>query len=513
MIKVLSTRQIREADQYTIQNEPISSYDLMERAARACYQWIQYEYFDEDTIFHVFAGTGNNGGDGLAIARMIAESGYHVKIYVVKYSQQSSPDFNLNLEKLYYLSEDNPVVEIHFLEKSSDIQQLMGRIAPEDVVIDAIFGSGLNRQPEGIAAETIEFINMLDADKVSIDLPSGLFGDGYTPYTSPIVKATYTLTLGAPKLALFLPENESYVGEWEFLDIQLHQGYISQAQTPYFLTDFQDIQQIFPSRPIHSHKGNYGHVLICAGSREMTGAAILSVRSATRSGVGLITAHVPQSSALPVQIHVPESLLSIDDNPSFISSVNIPAKATAIAFGPGVGNNEITASALHDLITKTNLPLIIDADGLNILSKHKEWLDLLPENSILTPHVGEFDRLFGNFSTHLDRIDAARDLAREKKIFIVLKGAFTSIHTPEGETYFNPTGNPGMATGGSGDVLTGLMAGLLARLRKSKEAALAAVFLHGLAGDIASKQKTVEAMTATDLIYHLPDAWKEMLDE
>ncbi|MCX7696960.1 MAG: NAD(P)H-hydrate dehydratase [Bacteroidales bacterium] len=513
MIKVLSTSQIREADQYTIQNEPISSYDLMERAARACYQWIQYEYFDEDTLFHVFAGIGNNGGDGLAIARMIAESGYHVKIYVVKYSQQTSPDFNLNLEKLYYLSEDNPIVEIQFLEKSADIQQLMGRILPEDVVIDAIFGSGLNRQPEGIAAETIEFINMLDADKIAIDIPSGLFGDGYTPYSSPIVKATYTLTLGAPKLALFLPENEPYVGEWEFLDIQLHPGYLSQAQTRYFLIDFQDIQQIFPPRPIHSHKGCYGHVLICSGSKQMPGAAALSVMAATRSGVGLVTAHVPQSCVLPIQIHVPDALLSLDDHSSFISSIQIPSKATAVAFGPGVGNNEITANALYDLLTKTKLPLVIDADGLNILANHKEWLDLLPENSILTPHIGEFERLFGHFLNHLERIEAARQIAQERKILIVLKGAYTSIHTPEGETYFNPTGNPGMAKGGSGDVLTGLMAGLLARLKNSKDASMAAAFLHGLAGDLASKQKTVEAMTATDLIYHLADAWKEMLEE
>ena len=511
MIKILSTQQIREGDNYTIQNEPIASYDLMERAARACFQWIQYEYFDDEPRFHVFAGTGNNGGDGLAIARMITEAGFQVKVYIIKYSQHSSQDFNLNLEKLYYLSEDNPILEIHFVENSNDLQQLIGRIDPSDVIIDAIFGSGLNRQPDGIAAEVIDFINMLEADKVAIDLPSGLFGDGYTPYSSPIVKATYTLTLGAPKLALFLPENETYFGEWEFIDIQLHPGYLQQAETAYFLVDYDDIQNMIPPRQLFSHKGDYGHLLICAGSKTMSGAAVLATNAALHSGVGLITAHVPQSCVLPVQINVPEALLSIDPNDSHISQVNIPPKATAIAFGPGVGKSPETAETLYHLITTSKIPLIIDADGLNILAEHKEWLNLLPENTILTPHVGEFERLFGSFSTHLERIEAARAWAQTHKIIIVLKGAFTSIHTPEGHTYFNPTGNPGMAKGGSGDVLTGLMGGLLARLKNSKNAALAAVFLHGLAGDIASKHRSYESMTTTDIVFFLNEAWNDLM--
>lgn len=499
MLKILPVGSIRAADAFTIEHEPVSSDLLMERAAGLCFEWITELFPDKETQFTVVAGTGNNGGDGLVIARMLIEAGYTAKAILVEFSKTLSNDCKFNLERLQKLT------KVETCGSQNDELEFL----PSSVIIDALLGSGISRAPEGLVKHAIQSINSSQLPVVAIDMPSGLLADASSlAHEKDIVKATFTLTLGVPKLALLLPENEQYCGHWQFIPIGLHPTFLNDAESRFLITEENDIASFFPSRSTFSHKGTYGHALIVAGSKGKTGAAVLAANACLRSGCGLTTVHCPEQSLNIIQIAAPEAMCSVDAEKDFVSLLPDLSAFTAIAFGPGCGQHKATASALKLLIQNSTSPLVIDADGLNILSENKTWLSFLPKNTILTPHPGEFKRLFGSFLDDFARIEGAQDAAARFNCIIVLKGAFTAVVTPSRQVFFNPTGNPGMAKGGSGDTLTGLIAGLLARNISPIHAAIAGVYLHGLAGDLAAEELGMEAMKAGDLIDALSSSWQ-----
>lgn len=505
MIKVATANQIREADQYTILHEPIASIDLMERAATQCLRWYTNEWGHHRQVV-VYCGTGNNGGDGLAIARMLHTEGYAVRVVIVGEVERMSPDCRTNYQR--YIQCQGADFQ---MASPDNLEELLPRSG--EAVIDAIFGTGINRPAEGLAAMTIEGVNRSGCPLLAIDLPSGLTTDweSFLP-GAPITKATVTLTLGLPKPALMVPENAPFTGHWVLLPIGLNASFIAQLQTSYVLIEPSDLAPLLAPRPLHSHKGSYGHGLLMAGSLGMAGAAVLAARAAYRSGIGLVTVHSPSYNRDILQISVPEAIFSSDRHKKVITTApDTATRYSALAIGPGVGISGATEKALLTTVRKARCPLVIDADGLNILARQPYWPRLLPPNTILTPHPGEFDRLFGTSDNYKSRLDKAQKTASEYGIIIVLKGYRTAIIMPSGKIWFNTTGNPGMATAGSGDVLTGIVLSLLARGLAPSDAACIAVLVHGLAGDWAASTIGETALTASDIVNYLPQAWNELI--
>jgi len=501
-MKILPIEKVREADAYTINNEPIASTGLMERAATSCFNWIK-KRIDRQTPVKVFSGPGNNGGDGLVVARLLAGSGYQVEVYIVRFTNKDSGDFKVNLDRLKE-SELAPVKEIY------EGDDLPG-IEPDEVVIDAIFGSGLSRPVTGFTAGLIGHINRSGAIIISIDTPSGLFSDeNSTRKGGAIIEADYTLTFQLPKYAFMFPENDRYVGRWIVRPIGLLEEYIAKADTMNFMVEKDDCRLMLKRRNKFDHKGKFGHALLISGSYGKMGAAVLSAEACLRTGAGLVTAHVPQTGYSIIQTALPECMVNIDHHEHRFSEVPDLTPYNAIGCGPGLGTGTETQNALKLLIQNTSVPLVFDADAINILAQNKTWLAFVPENSIFTPHPKEFERLAGKSPDNFERNKLQREFSVRHKVYVVLKGAHTCITTPQGKSFFNSTGNPGMATGGSGDVLTGIILGLLAQGYSSFEAAVLGVYLHGMAGDIAAKQKSMEAMIAGDITRFLGKAMKKL---
>jgi ADP-dependent NAD(P)H-hydrate dehydratase / NAD(P)H-hydrate epimerase len=498
-MKILSTRQIREADAYTIKNEPVSSVDLMERAATACAQWIR-DHYQFKKSFIVFCGTGNNGGDGLVIARHLLMADFKVIVYIIKTGSDASEDFNLNLNRLKNIN-DKIIYEIN---SSDQIPVLTEKY----VIIDAILGSGLTKPLDGLIAEVVNVINDYKAEVIAIDNPSGLFSDkSSTSFRKNIIKATYTLTFQLPKLAFLLPENSEFVGACHIINIGLSKEFIDKVKTENYFTTSEELKHLFKKRIKFSHKGNYGHALIIAGSAGKIGAAVLCVKACLRSGAGLITAHVPGAGNDIMQISVPEAMTEADSFENSISDSFKFEKYTAVGIGPGIGTSTETAQALKSMLQDWNNPAVFDADAINILSENKTWLSFIPAHSVFTPHPKEFERLTEKASDDFQRLTLQKQFSKKHNCFIVLKGAHTCITCPDGASYFNSTGNPGMATAGSGDVLTGIITSLLAQGHPPEDAAIAGVYLHGLAGDIAAAEKSESAMIASDIIDNLGNAF------
>jgi len=493
VLKILSIDQLRELDSFTIQNEPIKSKDLMERACKAFVRWFALR-FETSKRVGVVCGTGNNGGDGLGIARMLDEMGYNVSVWIVR-GVKESPDFATNLSRL-----GKSVVSRDFTEST--------RLDGADILIDAVFGSGLARAAEGSFKKAIEAINASSAVRVAVDIPSGLFADQHT--TGVAVKAHHTVTFQLPKLAFLLSENSSFVGEWYRVDIGLDKSWLRKAEATRFFMTRKTARDILKPRPHFSHKGDYGHALLISGSLGKMGAAVLSARGALRAGVGLLTVHVPTAANHILQTSLPEAMLSLDPSDvMFTKSPNVDVY-NVIGVGPGLGQSEQTAKALGKILEEGK-PMVIDADALNLLATHRELLQLVPAGSILTPHPKEFERLAGKSANEFDRLEKQLTLAMQLKSVVLVKGAHTAIATPNGKTIFNSTGNPGMATAGSGDVLTGILTGLLAQDYSADDAALLGVYLHGLAGDLGSSELGENSIIAGDLIEYLPDAFKSLV--
>ncbi|NOU46950.1 MAG: NAD(P)H-hydrate dehydratase [Bacteroidales bacterium] len=502
-MKILNVSQIREADNYTIVNEPIASVDLMERAAGALFDRMKVSLSMSQEI-SIFCGVGNNGGDGLALSRMLLGNGNTVKTYVVKYSQNSSNDFVVNLGRLKETA-GNQVYEII---EEKDIPQ----IKSDCLVIDAIFGTGLSRKAESFVTNLIRTINASGAVVISVDIPSGLIIDRAVDLLhDAIIHADYTFTFQFPKLPFLFPEYELIVGRWEVLPIGLHPGIIESLLFKDNYLTSSDIMGLIKKRSKFSHKGSFGHALLIAGSEGKSGAAILAAGACLRSGVGLLHVHLPGSATIPMQISLPEAMLSIDPSPTHWSKIPDLSGYNAIGIGPGIGKNDETIKAMKFLIQEVKFPMVFDADALNILSENKTWLAFLPAGSILTPHPKEFERLVGKWTNSYERLRLQKELSTRFKIIVVVKGAHTTITDPLGNSWFNSTGNPGMATGGSGDVLTGIILGLLAQGYMPIEAAKLGVYLHGLAGDIAADVWGYESLIAGDIVENIGKAFKKLM--
>lgn len=498
-MQILSADQIRAWDEYTIAHEPIASIDLMERAAATCFQWIVQHY--EGRSFSIFCAKGNNGGDGLAIARMLSTN-HSVTVYILEFGHLGTEDFQANLARLHQTQS-----AIKFIPAEENIPQ----IPQSDVVIDALFGSGLNRPVEGLTATLVSTLNNAGNEILAIDIPSGLSADNSSKGNTAIT-ATHTLSFQCYKPAFLVAENESKTGRLHILDIGLHHGYLDRLQTANVFIDDSIARSIIKPRASFSHKGNFGHALIIAGSYGKIGAAILAAKACLRSGVGLLTVHAPSCGYHSLQTSVPEAMVDGDSNEKINTSISTQLrKYNALGVGPGIGMEYSTATLLQDTISSYHGPMIIDADALNILSAHQEWLKKLPALSILTPHPREFERLFGSTQNDFEKLSLARQKAKDYNVIIILKGHHSFIATPAETNFFNSTGNAGMATAGSGDVLTGIITGLVAQQYSPIDAAVLGVYLHGLAGDFAAKQLSEASLIASDIIKNLGNAFKHLL--
>ena len=502
MIKIFSAKQIKEADQFTIQHNPISSIDLMERAAEACANYF-LETIPAGISFAIFCGSGNNGGDGFAIARLLYNRGKNVEVFFLETGSNQSENNKVNFERLPRTLKDE-VVALNSSDK-------FPKLTPNFLIVDALLGTGINRKSDGILLQLIQHLNKQVCNRIAIDIPSGLFADQQTEDLNVVVHCNQTLTFQFPKHSFFYPEYSTVVGEFKVLDIGIHIDFIKSEPTKFALIEEQDIKSMLPSRSQFAHKGNFGHALLLVGSKGKAGAAILSAKACLKSGAGLVTVNTAQACLTPIQTAVPEAMVEADKDENIITEFVKVEKYHVVGIGPGIGTDAQTAQVLKQMIQEFKSPMVFDADAINLLADNKTWLSFLPNGSILTPHIGEFRRLTGNYTNPFDRTDAQIELAKKLNCYVILKGKFTAIATPDGKVFFNPTGNPGMATAGSGDVLTGIICGLLAQGFVSGKAAIVGVYLHGLAGDLAAEELTTYSLNAGDIIDHLPKAFKQIL--
>ncbi|WMJ75557.1 NAD(P)H-hydrate dehydratase [Cytophagaceae bacterium ABcell3] len=496
-MKIFTAAQTRELDAHTIENEPILSINLMERAATTVTDWL-VKNFQREKKFTIFCGPGNNGGDGLAVARQLLSYSYKVEVYIV-HTGKTSDDFKANEERL------KRFLSINHITAPENIPD----IPEENLIIDALFGSGLNKPAQGIFAEVIQKINNSGAETISIDIASGLFADEHTPEDAVVVQPTHTLTFQMPKLAFLMSENEAYTGSFHILDIGLDKNFIEQKDTPHYFTDKQHITKIVKARNKFSHKNTFGKVLIVAGSHGMMGAALLTSKACLRTGCGVLKAYVPECGYTIFQTALPEAMVMTDPDYKKLTQTPELEGYHAIGIGPGVQEDEDGKKVLEEIFKTAECPLVLDAGALNLMAKHKEFLEILPAGSVLTPHPGEFSRLADKAENDFHRLQMLKDFAAKTKSVVLLKGAYTAIATPEGKVHFNSTGNPGMATPGTGDALTGIITSLLAQGYSSEEAAIAGAYIHGHAGDTAAQMLSQTSMLAGDLIEGISDFFKD----
>lgn len=493
MLPLLIATQIREADAYTIAHEPIASIDLMDRASKAFAGWFINHFPDKEKAISVYCGTGNNGGDGLAIARMLDDHQYKkINIKVARFSDKSTPDFNTNLERL-----KKTVISITEMHPGSGFPA-------EDahVIIDALLGTGLNKPLEGDYKRLVDHLNSLDKTVVAVDIPTGFFADGEIPHGAGVLKADLVITFQQPKINFLLPESGTYIKCWEAVNIGIDEHFVQSFHSPYLAVEEKDIRKMLKPRHRFSNKGTYGHTLIIAGQPETMGAALLSASACVYAGSGLTTAYVPQSGLNALNSYMPEIMAVVR------LDMELPKiewdKFSAIGIGPGLGRDELAVELITDIFTNCKKPLVIDADALNLLAIHRELWGSIPENSILTPHMKEFDRLFGDHENWWQRIQTGIKKAKEHSIFILLKNDYTIVITPAGRVYFNTTSNPAMAVGGMGDVLTGIISALMSQKYSSEEACILGAYLHGKAGDELALPNKANVVLPSQVAARLP---------
>ncbi|SHK22929.1 NAD(P)H-hydrate dehydratase [Chryseobacterium polytrichastri] len=496
-MKIFTAQQIRECDQYTIEHEPISSIQLMERAAEAFVYWIS-ENCNNHRNFAIFCGPGNNGGDGFAIARMLCLKGFDVDVFVDS-KAKFSDDANVNFKELKGISE---VV----IKSFKDVDQY--RFDSRTIIIDALFGTGLSRELKGDYKELIDHLNTKSNIKISVDIPSGLFTDSISEEKVNVFKADYTLSFQFWKKSFLHPETGIYTGKVIVLDIDLSEEYISDTETSDFVIDDKIVERIFKPRNEFSHKGTYGKVTIAGGSYGKIGAAVLATKSALKMGTGLTFSLAPKCGYEILQTSCPEAMF-IEGGENHVNQFDID-ETSVVGIGPGLGQNPETEKSLLQFLKKYSKPLILDADALNIISKDKKGLELIPKRSIITPHPKEFERLFGVTKDSFDRAEWARKKAHELQIYIILKDHHTQIITPDGNVFYNITGNAGLAKGGSGDVLTGILSSLLAQGYSEEDAAVFGVWFHGKAAEFAAEKHSKEAMLPTDVINEFGNVFEEL---
>ena len=504
-MKILTASQQQELDKKTMEKEPISSLDLMERAANIWMHEFErylsaFKKIDKTHNFGVFCGPGNNGGDGLVVARLLDKMGYKVNCFFVALSDSGSEDFEQNRIRLQGTN-----VNWIKIDDNTEVDIVEYKLT---LIVDAIFGTGLTRPAEGLAKRTIQMINDLHLPVFSVDVPSGLFCNEPNEIGDAVINAAFTFTFHSPKLSFFLPGQSEYVGRFDVLDIGLDSKTSQELESQNFNLTLKELNDIKRSRGRFTHKGTYGHAGIVAGSYSKMGAALLSVEAALRSGTGLTTAYIPESGNTALNTRVPSVMLSNTGKKRCETIVT--KKEITYGIGPGLGISEETIAAVQTFLMNHSDPIVIDADALNIISDKKDLLELVPQNSILTPHPKEFERLCGSFKNSYERLEMQRSFSKEKEVYMVLKDAFTSISTPEGKVYFSTFGSSGMATAGSGDVLTGIITGLLAQDYSPEDAALLGVGLHGLAGEACALAMGEEAMISEDLLKFISKAYKKI---
>lgn len=498
--KIFCISQVRDIDKYTIEHEPVSSLDLMERAAEA---WTDFflKVLDTDSKIVVVAGNGNNGGDGYVIARLLLEEGYDVVVFRLMADKPFSKDCEANYKRWVKCGG-----EVRVMASPEDFQ-----VEPESIIIDAIFGIGLDRKVTGLAADIIKKMNVSPNLVVAVDMPSGLMGEDNTDNDpGAIVCADYTFTFQFAKVAFMLPENACYVGQWEVLDIGLNEEMIEKTETPWYYTTQENIRAILPVPGKFSHKGINGKGLLIAGSYGMMGAAVLAAKAALRSGVGLLYCHVPIRGGDTMQVSVPEAILDLDKSQTCFTGVKAADQYDAIAVGPAIGQGPETVAALKNLLQERKGVTILDADALNLMSEHRELLEYLHDKCILTPHMKEFERLAGKSANDFDRLNKLSTFASRWRVYIVLKGANSVVATPQGHFYFNMSGNPGMAKGGTGDVLTGVLLALAANGMDVFQVARIGVFAHGLAADLLAEEYGYRGICSGMIAEGMGKAWKEL---
>ncbi len=496
---ILSPQQTAKADKATIENKGITSLDLMETAATNCFQWLHNKLQGGNIQIHVFCGIGNNGGDGLVIARHLHKHNYKVICHIVNFSETRTEEFKVNYKRIKEIG----LTPIDIKSKND-----FPEINVDDIVVDAIFGNGLNRNPESFTKELIQYLNGKKAFTLAIDIPSGLFGDKSVTDPSAILKSSHILTFQTPKLALLLPENKDYVNTWEVIDIGLDQNFIESLKPKTHYITKTDIIPLYKTRNKWDHKGTYGHSLIIGGSYGKMGAVTLASKAALKIGSGLVSAYIPKCGYEILQISVPEVMVEVDTD-STLTYFNFKTNPNVIGIGPGMGTAEKTAQGFESFIKENKLPLVIDADGLNLLSKNQLLLSYLPKDTILTPHPKELERLIGPWKNDYEKLEKVSEFSKKYTAIVVIKGANT-VTIQDKNMYFNSTGNPALATGGSGDVLTGIITGLIAQGYKPLNAAIFGVYLHGKTADIALPKTGYETFTASTIFEYLADALLEV---
>lgn len=497
-MKLLSVDQLYQADKITIKNQQIDSTQLMERAATQIFEWLDHRLQGAPVPIHVFCGIGDNGGDGLVVGRLLIEAGYEVVVYIVNCSDKRSQNFLHNYDRIKNVTKRWPIL----MKGEDDFPE----IDSEDIIIDAIFGIGLNRCPGGWVKKLIQYLNSIDAFKLSIDIPSGLFANKALEDKEAVLQANHTLTFQTPKLAFFLPETAKYVSGFEVLDIGLDEEFLHTVKPLAQLISRVEAQELYIHREKFGHKGTYGHALIVAGSYGKIGAAFLSSLACFRIGAGMVTTFIPKCGYIILQSSIPEAMVITDKEEDFISNISIDFEPSAIGIGMGIGKNKATLEALKKLFSITKAPLVIDADALNIISENKELLKLLPKNSILTPHPGELRRLIGEWKDDYDKLEKVKKFSKKYHSVVIIKGAY-SMTVYENQIYINSTGNPGMGTAGSGDALSGVITGLLCQGYDVLKASIFGVYMHGFAGDICTQDIGYEAIMAGDIINNLSEAY------
>lgn len=497
-MKILNVQQIRQADQYTIENEPIASIDLMERASEQIVDWVCKHFTDECEVV-VLAGSGNNGGDGLAIARLLSNHNYKVSVILVL-GESGSDDFEENLSRLKSIEKVEIFYDFDFSNSKSN-----------SIFIDAIFGSGLSRPIEGEIANLIQKVNNSKGIKLAVDIPSGIFADEPSPKET-IFRSDFTLSFQVPKLAFMIAENQQFIGKYEVLDIGLSREFIDNCVSDYSIYQLlNDIKSLLKVESI-AHKGIRGRAAIIAGGHARMGAAIIAAKGALHSGIGLLSVQVCPQCIDVIQNQIPEALILKDENEYVLGSYLDYEKQDVIVFGPAVGFANKTIKLLEELLTTYNGQLILDADAITILAENRELLQLLPKGTILTPHLGEFKRLVGNYPNNFEALMQLKSFCTHHKVVVVLKGKNTAVCNENGQVSFNTTGNQGMAKGGSGDLLCGILAGIAPRVKNAYETAKLAVYLHGIAGDSSYQEYGENYMTPSTMISNLSTTFKSLED-
>ncbi|SHH64508.1 bifunctional ADP-dependent NAD(P)H-hydrate dehydratase/NAD(P)H-hydrate epimerase [Winogradskyella jejuensis] len=503
-MKIFSKTQIYEGDKITEQRQSLPPSELMERAGLQIFNWMHLRMQGAQVPIHIFCGIGNNGGDGLVIARHLITHGYNVEVYVVNCGNSRSQDFLTSYDKVKAVTKKWP----QLLKCETDFPE----IHKDDIIVDAIFGIGLNRSIEDWIKALFHHFKASDAFTLSVDIPSGWYTDKPIQDKDGVVRANYTLSFQSPKLIFFLPETSDCTVQWEVIDIGIDREYLISSETEYELISKNEVLPMYKPREKFSHKGDFGHGLIIGGSYGKIGAVQLATRSVLSSGAGLATAYVPKCGYYPLQSSLPEAMVIANADEKKITDINFDIEPSAIGIGVGLGKSSETVSALQTFLKSNKAPLVIDADAINIISENNALLKSIPENSILTPHPKELERLVGKWSDDFDKLKKASDFSVKHKVIVVIKGAHTITVFGE-KKYINVTGNPGMATGGSGDVLTGVITGLLCQKYNPIEATLFGVYLHGRAGDLAIEEYGYQSLLAGHIIDYLGEAYIDLFKQ